>query len=204
MILAKLPPMGLAMLAAVALSAPALATPNVVTSIKPLHALVASVMQGIGTPDLIIDGTGSPHTYAMKPSDAANLQQADVIFWIGPELETFLVKPIESLGSKAKNIAFMDQSGLNKLPLREGNGFDHHDHAEGEAEHHEGDHEEFDVHIWLDPDNAKLMLKQIAATLGAADPANAAAYAENAVIATASIDQLDTQLKVFRCKTIMN
>ena len=71
---------------------------NVIASIKPIHSLVASVMQGVGTPGLIVSGNNSPHTYSLKPTDAEALQQAQVIFWVGPELEAFLQKPLEALG----------------------------------------------------------------------------------------------------------
>ena len=75
---------------------------NVMASIKPIHSLVSSVMNGVGSPSLIIEGAGSPHTYALKPSQAAQLQDADLIFWVGHDLETFLEKPIEGLASDAK------------------------------------------------------------------------------------------------------
>lgn len=182
----------LAVLASGAISASALAdTPHVVTSIKPLHSLVASVMQGLGTPDLIIDGQASPHTFSMKPSDATSLQKADVIFWIGADLESFLVKPIDSLGSNAKAIALLELPEIKKLSLREGNGFAHDDHGDSGETHHA----EHDAHIWLDPDNAKLMLQSIAGTLAGVDPVNAATYEKNAVSAIAEIDRLDVKLK---------
>ena len=177
---------------AIMTASPVLAEPKVVVSIKPLHGLVASVMLGVGSPDLLIDGTGSPHTYNLKPSDANKLQQADVVFWVGPELETFLEKPLRSLASNAKALALMDQHDIKKLPLREGNGFDHHDHGD-EAE---TGHEEFDAHVWLDPDNAKQMLEGISNTLAAADPGNAATYVKNAATAKAEIDAVDAGLKV--------
>ena len=73
------------------LSSPAWAeAPNVVVSIKPIHSLVASIMQGVGEPSLIVEGGASPHTYNMKPSNAAALQAAKVVFWVGPGLEAFL------------------------------------------------------------------------------------------------------------------
>lgn len=172
-------------------STSALAEPHVVTSIKPLHSLVASVMYGLGKPDLIIEGQASPHTYAMKPSDATSLQNADVIFWIGPDLENFLAKPIDSLGLNAKVVSMMEQPELKKLPLREGNGFDHQDHGDSGETYHA----EQDAHIWLDPDNAKLMLQKISKTLGLVDPANAAIYEKNTVSAMAEIDGLDAKLK---------
>lgn len=114
--------------------------PNVVVSIKPIHSLVAAIMQGVGEPGLIVEGAASPHTYSLKPSNAAALQSADVIFWVGHGLEAFLEKPLESLGSKATVVELDDAPGLEKLPFREGGPFEAHTH-EGE-EGHDHAHEE--------------------------------------------------------------
>ena len=73
--------------------------PKVIASIKPVHSLVSSVMAGVGEPALLVAGSASPHTYAMKPSDAAALQDADIVFWVGDAMETFLVKPIGSMAA---------------------------------------------------------------------------------------------------------
>ena len=59
---------------------PVAAEPKFVVTIKPLHSLIAAVMKDVGTPSLIIEGAGSPHTYALKPSQAANLSRADLVF----------------------------------------------------------------------------------------------------------------------------
>ena len=75
--------------------------PVVVTSIKPIHSLVSAIMQGVGTPELIVDGAASPHTYSLKPSNARTLQDAKVVFWVGPGMEAFLEKPLTALGSDA-------------------------------------------------------------------------------------------------------
>lgn len=109
------------------------AEPNVVTSIKPVHSLVSGVMDGVGTPTLIVEGAGSPHTYALKPSKAKALADADVVFWVGPDLEAFLEKPIGTVASKAKSVALIDAHGLKKLPFREGGPFEAHgDDAHGD------------------------------------------------------------------------
>src|SRR6478736_1820591 len=93
--------------------------PVVVTSIKPIHALVSAIMQGVGTPELIVDGAASPHTYTMKPSNARALQNAKVVFWVGPGLEAFLEKPLEALSSGA-TVAELDRApALTKLKFRE-------------------------------------------------------------------------------------
>jgi zinc transport system substrate-binding protein len=117
---------------------------KVVTSIKPVHSLVASVMQGVGEPSLIVDGAASPHNYALKPSQAQMLEQADVVFWVGHELEAFLEKPLETVGAKAKSVELIDAHDLVKLGYREGGTFEAHGHDD-EAAHdghgHDHDHD---------------------------------------------------------------
>jgi zinc transport system substrate-binding protein len=165
---------------------------KVVASIKPLHSLVAAVMQGVGTPGLIVDGSNSPHTYTMKPSDAKMLESAEIIFWVGGELEEFLQKPIETLGQKSQSIALADTPGIITLPVRENENFaadDDHDH---EKNHN---HDGVDGHIWLDPANAKTILKIVADTLSKADAKNAAAYKFNADKAMTDIDVLSAEIE---------
>lgn len=130
---------------------------QVVASIKPVHSLVAAVMNGVGEPGLIVEGAGSPHTFSMRPSQAAMLEKADVVFWIGHEIETFLEKPLEALASEAKSVELVDAHGLTKLKVREGGAFDAHDHDEHEAHddhaHEEGEDHAHDEH--KDHDHAK-------------------------------------------------
>ncbi len=144
---------------AAGLSGAAFAEPAVVASIKPVHSLAASIMQGVGTPTLILEGAGSPHTYALKPSQARRLQEADLIFWIGPDLEAFLEKPMETLGGDARTVALLETPGLALLGFREGASFDAHDHAShGEHDEHghdEHDHAKHDGHDHDEHDHAK-------------------------------------------------
>ena len=178
----------------------AFADVKVVASIKPIHSLVASVMQGAGAPTLIVDGNASPHTYNMKPSDAAMLEEAQVIFWVGHQLEAFLEKPIETLGTKATAVSLLDEESVVKLPMRADENFALHDHGAEKSEHkheedehhHDGD---MDGHIWLDPENAKAILKVVAETLSKEDPSNAALYFANAEKTSSSIDALSSEIK---------
>ncbi|NLR96371.1 zinc ABC transporter solute-binding protein [Rhizobium sp. P38BS-XIX] len=168
--------------------------PKVVVSIKPIHSLVAAIMQGVGTPDLIVDGAASPHTYAFKPSNARSLQQAQVVFWVGPGMEAFLQKPLDSLGSNATIVELDDAPGITKLKFREGGAFEPHDDGD---EHDAGDHHdhgEFDTHLWLDPHNAKAMVAEITTSLVAADPANALTYEANQKTLNDKLDALDTEI----------
>ena len=111
---------------------------NVVASIKPIHSLVAAVMEGVGEPGLIVKGAGSPHTYSMRPSEAAMLQDADVVFWVGRDLEPFLEGPLENIASGAKTVELLDAHNLVKLEFREGGAFDEHDHGHGDDHAHGG------------------------------------------------------------------
>ena len=122
---------------------------NVVTTIKPLHSLVSSVMKGIGEPSLIIEGTNNPHTFVFKPSHAKMIEEADIIFWIGEDLEAFMEKPLDSLAEEAQVISFMALSSIEKLKFREKNIFDDHD---GHEDEHEG-HEDEDDHGHKDDDH---------------------------------------------------
>jgi len=166
---------------------------NVVASIKPIHSLVASVMDGVGEPSLIVDGSASPHTFQLKPSHAKLLQNADIIFWIDKNLENFLVKPLSSIAKKSKKISLMEIRGIKKLKFREKNIFvEKHDDHKGHKEHAHG---EFDIHIWLDPENAKTMSMEIAKELSKIDPKNKLIYESNAKKVSFKINKMMKEIK---------
>ena len=124
---------------------PANAEIKVVASIKPIHSLASYLMDGIAKPDLIVDGYASPHGFAMKPSHAKMLQNADLIFWVGEDLESFLEKPLSSIAKKAEKIELMEIKGLNVLKFRERNIFDDHD-DHGHDDHDDHGHDDHDDH----------------------------------------------------------
>lgn len=245
---------------------------RVVASIAPLHSLTAQVMEGVGEPELLMPAGASPHHFAMRPSEAKALQQADVVFWVGPAIEGWMSRPLISLGKLESSPPLGEADGVLRLPLRIGGGWeahdhdhadhedhddhdehakhddhddhaehaehddhddhaehakhdDHDDHAEHaehgdhddhadhddhdehakhddhddhdeHADHHDHDHAEskYDAHVWLDPRNAKVWVETIAATLGKADPSNAAAYQENAAKALRELDALEQEI----------
>ena len=187
---------------------PANAELKVVTSIKPIHSLASYLMDGIGKPELIVDGYGSPHGFSMKPSHAKMLQNADLIFWVGEDLENFLEKPLKSIAKKAEKIELIEIKGLNVLKFRERNIFDEHDHDDhghddhGKKEDDHDDHDgheghargEFDPHIWLDTMNAKAMLNEMAEHLIENDPKNEAKYKSNLDKALKDIDKLTIEV----------
>jgi len=152
--------------------------PRVVASIAPVHSLVANVMAGIGAPALLIRGFGSPHAYQLRPSEAADLANADVVFWIGRDLETVLGRPLAALAEHARIVALGDIDGMERWPARAGGswagGVEGHDHTDNHSEHGP-----LDQHMWLSPTNASAMVFAVGKTLMEIDPANAAAYRAN-------------------------
>ena len=171
---------------------------KVVTTIKPLHSLISRIMESRGEPQLIIEGTNNPHTFVFKPSHAEMLEEADIVFWIGEDLEAFMEKPLDSLAKNAKKIAFMESESIEKLKFREKNIFDdhdghedeHEDEHEGHDDHDDHKHGEFDAHIWLDPENAKEMVKIIRDELIKIDPEGQRQYSVNTAGATLELDNL--------------
>lgn len=164
---------------------PAAAAPTVLATIKPVHSLVAAVMQGVGTPELLIGGALSEHSYALKPSDARKIERADAIFEIGPDLETYLIAPLATLGGHGQVVALERVPGVRLLAARRGGLWqdaDEHDHGPN------------DPHLWLDPQNAIAMTAAIAATLVKLDPAHAAAYHANAAREITALQALDKEL----------
>ena len=197
---------------------------NVVASIRPIHSLVAGVMQGLDEPLLLVKGASSPHSYSQRPSEARALEDADVVFWIGEGLETYLAKPLHALSAAAQVVALSEADGVHLLPTREGGLWEEHGHArdaeEADREPHEAapaapaetadaaqhehdgkdhgaraaEHGAFDMHLWLDPHNAEAMVDAIVAALSDADPANAAAYRDNGGALHHRLEALDATL----------
>ena len=199
-------------------AAPALAAPKVVVSILPIYSLIAGVMQGVAEPALLVPVGASPHNYAMKPSDARTLQSAEIVFWIGEHLENYLEKPLETLAGKAKVIEVSSVPGLTLLPLRKGGVFEPEAEDEHAGDKHDDDdehkddkdtnehraeknaetghaHGDTDAHIWLDPDNARRIVRHAVAELSAADPSNAQKYAANGQMMDQRIAALDDGIK---------
>lgn len=185
-----------ALLAACAATSPASADLNVVVTIKPLHALVSHVMAGAGTPELLVKGSASPHTYALKPSDASRLNQADIFFRMSEAMEPFTAKIAKSLPKQVQVITLQSTKGLQLYPRRTGATFaDGHDHGHGDHAHkHAHGHDSTDGHSWLDPVNAKVLVDRIAQVLAAQDPPKAALFNANAAALKTKLDDLAAEL----------
>jgi zinc transport system substrate-binding protein len=120
--------------------------PRVVASIAPLGSIAAAVMEGVGEPYVLLEPGASPHAYSLRPSQAQALSDAELIVWIGDELETFLARPLEALGDRAVQLELATLSGVELLPYREGALFDAHAHDHDDHGHAHDDHAHDDDH----------------------------------------------------------
>ena len=190
--------------------------PNVVADIAPVHSLVSMVMKDVGEPQLLIQQTASPHHYAMRPSEAKALQEANLVVYLGHDMTPWLEPLFETVAASAEPLDLSEVDGVLLLSYREGpvfddheghddhddhEGHDHeeeghddhddhegHDHEEeGHDDHAHHDHDGNDPHMWLDPANALVWLDAIASELGHIDPENAARYRANAKTAKEEI-----------------
>jgi zinc transport system substrate-binding protein len=168
---------------------------DVVVTIKPVHALVAAVMDGVAVPKLLVDGAASPHTYALKPSDAAALNQANLFIRVSEDLEPFTRKAVKSLPKSVTVVTLSTVKGLKLLSQREGGAFEGHGHDKGHGHGHgHAKSAGLDGHIWLDPANAKIIADRVAEVLSARLPARAETFARNAAALRTRIDALDAEL----------
>jgi zinc transport system substrate-binding protein len=165
------------------------AVPDVVVTVKPLHALVARVMAGTGTPQLLVRGASSAHTYALKPSDVKSLNAAGLFFRMSETMEPFTARVVKALPQRVQVVTLQETPGLELLARRtgalladEGAGHGHHKHGP------------IDGHAWLDPANAGVMAGRIAEALSAADPEHAPVFRANAEALKRDLAALDAEL----------
>ena len=174
---------------------------HVVTTIKPIHSLTAAIMEGAGAPTLLVDGTASPHTFALKPSAARAILDAAVFIRTSPAIEPFTARIVETLPAPVTLVTLADTPGLTLLDRRTSPTFEPHDHGHDDHLDHDDDghvdHDHIEVkdgHIWLDPRNAALMADKIAAVLSTRDPAHAEVYAANTSRLKSRLAALETEL----------
>lgn len=231
--------LGCIALLAAALPSGAAAGARVVADIAPVHALAARVMEGAGTPSLLLPPDASPHGAALKPSDARALAAADLVVMVGPALTPALAERVAALAPDARHLVLLDLPGVRRIATdgeaehgqeehgheehgqeehgqeehgqeehahdehgHEEHGHDEHgqeehgEHADGHADGHAHGHAHgpVDPHAWLDPGNAILWTRAIAAALAEADPAQAALYRANADAAVAELEALRAEI----------
>tara|TARA_Y100001951_G_scaffold64096_1_gene51365 strand:+ start:6460 stop:7386 length:927 start_codon:yes stop_codon:yes gene_type:complete len=170
---------------------------RVLTSIKPLQLIAAAVQDGVGAPEVLLPPGASPHHYALRPSDVRRVRDADLLYWVGADLENFLPRVLNN--RQKPQVAVQDLPGMalrhfgDSHEEHAGHGEDHADEDLG----HDHDHRpgSLDAHLWLSPVNAKVIAARMAADLSALDAANAARYAANLQAFEQRLDALDGRIR---------
>lgn len=164
--------------------------PRVLVSIAPLHSLVAQVMEGVAEPELVYEASQSPHSSAMTPRQLKAVVGADLLFWIGPELETALARLLPRLPDNAQAFELHDfDAGMTLLPMR-----DSLFATRGTGHDQEHDHGDLDPHIWLSLGNARVFVDFVEARLIEHDPEHLGLYQDNADQTRIRLAALDEQL----------
>ncbi len=174
---------------------------KVVATIKPIHSLLTQLMQGVGTPTLLVKGASSPHTFALKPSAVRAINEADVFVRVSERLEPFTGKVVRALPDQVRLVTLEDAPGVKLLDLRTSGSFEAHVHPAGAqvaltggAHEENEDHAGKDGHIWLDPRNAKAIVSYLEKVLAERSPAAADKLHANAERLNRRIDALTAEL----------
>ncbi|PAV47348.1 zinc ABC transporter substrate-binding protein [Pseudomonas sp. HAR-UPW-AIA-41] len=169
---------------------------QLLASIKPLQLIAAAVQDGVGQPAVLLPPGASPHRFALRPSDIRRLREASLFYWVGPDLEGFLSKPLAA--REGQSVALQSLPGLTLRHFGE-SAEEHAGHADEHEHSSEHDHDHrpgsIDVHLWLLSANARLIAARMAADLAAIDPANASRYQANLTAFEVRLKQLDQRLQ---------
>ncbi|WP_100185938.1 zinc ABC transporter substrate-binding protein ZnuA [Marinomonas sp. BSi20584] len=198
-----------------ALTPLALAKPVIVTSIKPVSMVVAAIAGDKAEIQQIVSSTASPHDFAMRPSDLKKIINADTVVWVGESLERFLEKPLENAGKEESSIEWLALDGMALHNFAKEHHHDEdeaeevHDDHEAHGDHEHGDHEEHgdhdeheghhhdgvDPHVWLSPDNARILAKAVTARLVSLDSLNAEYYKGNLASFEKGLSAKDAEIR---------
>jgi len=167
----------------------------IVVTIKPLYSLVAHLTEGISEPVLLMKQAQSPHHYNMRPSERRLLENASMIVWLGPQLESYLSKVIEQQQVKSRQtniVSAIEANNLNLLNKRN----KHSHNKEHQVPVSAGKETQMiDPHIWLSTHNAIAISRYIAKSLISHDPKNTEHYNNNLQLLLNKIKQTQTFIK---------
>ncbi len=160
--------------------------PSVVVSIKPIHSIVTALMSGIVEPQLLLKSNNSAHTFHLKPSQMRMLANADLVIIVSEDFESGLRKAIKNI----ENDSLFQITNLSNLNI-------HKSRSEilYSEEHEEHEENIYDLHLWLDINNTKLIAKHISELLIKIDPINEATYNNNFLELTLDLEELKIDLE---------
>lgn len=149
---------------------------RVVASIKPIHSILSSLMEGVEGPELLVGKGAIPFGYQLTEAQQAGLKTAAIVVWAGPELESFLVEPLRSVSAQTEVVTLLDSYKVKVLSSR-------------------WNDELRDPFFWLDTRNVIILVDELAKILMRADAPRAHLYERNRAKLMAKISELDRRLE---------
>lgn len=178
---------------------------KILVSIKPLYSLVLGLTKNVPKvqTELLLPPSQSPHTFHLKPSDVEKIVESDLVIWVGPELENFLINPLTNLKKKNQLITLFETAAVQRLNVREdaqwqphSHAHEGHNHEHGDDEHeHDHAHSNMDGHIWLNTQNAKQIVSTVSKALQKRDPMHRSIYVKNTNRLLKDLDKLHAEIK---------
>ena len=149
---------------------------RVIATIKPIHSILAGLMQGAEQPALIVEGTATPFDYRLSERKARAIREADLVVWIGPELETFMTETLARSPKDLRIVTLLDSPAIKVLPLRDND-------------------QERDPFLWLDSRNVVILVDELARILMEVDPVRTHLYERNRRRVLAIISRIDREFE---------
>jgi len=188
---------------------------SIITSVKPLHSIVDAISTNSDQVELLVTTNQSPHDYQLKPSQLKAMQNANIIFYFDDNFETFMSSAFDILPPKVRKSSIIEKANLNLLQYRESGAWDKHlhegddghddhdahkdEHDDGHDDHdaHKDEHDDdVNLHVWLDPENAKSIVNYVVKELTFINPKNHEIYEENGKRYIEKLNNLDAELKI--------
>jgi len=170
---------------------------TVIASVKPLTLIASELLVDVAEVDTLLPDGASPHDFALRPSDRKRLNSADLLIWVGPEIEPYLEKVI-------------DASQVEHMAMRKGHADhdddkhsheEHHDEQKGHEDKHDDEHEghighdHAGLHPWLDIEAVEHFAEELSVELQHHYSKQASIIKENKAAFLASLKQFESKAK---------
>lgn len=201
-------------ISAALLTLPMMANADVLASVKPLGFIASSIANGVTDTQVLVPAGASPHDYSLKLSDIQKVKSADLVLWVGEDIDAFLDKPISQIDRK-KVITIADITEVEPLLTKAHHEHFHedgdHDHKHEHKHEHKGGHEHehhegltTNWHVWYSPAISQIVAQKVADKLTAQFPDKKDLIAKNLAdfnrTLTEQGDKIKAQLAPFKDK----
>ena len=186
-------------------------SPKIVATTKPLHSIASIVLDGIAKPTLLVSGEVDPHHFHLRPSHMKLLKNADIVVFLGGDLESYIPDALDAIKlDSSKQLEMISLEKMIQLPYRKeaSNHKTHEDSHHGHGHHGHGHHghghhsdknskqSNIDPHFWLNTENARTMAQAMAQKFSDMLPEHRKKIEDNINLFYKEINKLDEEIKL--------